>query len=378
MVAVLAYYSDKFKYNMNKLIIPSLLLFCLMEFGCNHSNKNDQSTTSAFCINDTLWKSIQIDTAKNLPVLSELKLTGRISFDEDKVVKVSPFMGGIVEKLNVELGDFVEKGKVLAEIRSTEITDYENQLISAKANLAVAEKNLQVAQDMFNSKLSSQQEVIIAKNEVEKSKSELDKVQRIIKLYGGGYNSNYYTIKAPISGYIVEKKITENMQFTTDNLDNLFTISNLDNLWTIANVFESDISKVTLGQDATVTAMAYPNKPFQGKVDKIFNVLDEDSRVEKIKIKIKNTEHFLKPEMFAYVNIKYNENTNMLAVPSSSIVFDNSKNYVVVFKNKCDLEIRQVLVYKNFNNKTYLSEGISEGEKVVSDSQLIIYNALND
>jgi cobalt-zinc-cadmium efflux system membrane fusion protein len=361
---------------MNKLIIPSLMMLCLMEFGCNHSNKNEQHTAS-FCINDTLWKSIQIDTVKNLVVLSELKLTGRISFDEDKVVKVSPFMGGIVEKLYVELGDFVEKGKILAEIRSTEIADYDNQLISAKANLSVAEKNLQVAQDMYNSKLSSQQDLIIAKNEVDKSKSELDKVYRIIKLYGGGNSSNYY-IKAPISGFVVEKKITENMQFTTDNLDNLFTISNLDHLWTIANVFESDISKVTLGQEAIVSSMAYPDKPLLGKVDKIFNVLDEDSRVEKIKIKIHNLDHSLKPEMFAYVNIKYNENISMLAVPSSSIVFDNSKNYVVVYKSKCELEIRQVLVYKSFNNKTYLSEGISEGEKVVSDSQLLIYNALND
>jgi cobalt-zinc-cadmium efflux system membrane fusion protein len=362
---------------MNKLIITSLMMICLLEIGCKQPNNASQSNVP-FCINDTLWKSIKIDTVKNLPVLSELRLTGRISFDENKVVKVSPFMGGIVEKLNVELGDFVEKGMVLAEIRSTEIADYSNQLISAKSNLAVSEKNLQVAQDMFNSKLGTQQDLIIAKNDVEKSKSELEKVQKIIRLYGGGSSSNYYYIKAPISGFIVEKKITQDMQFTTDNLDNLFTISNLDNLWTIANVFESDIAKVKLGQDATVTSMAYPDKQYIGKVDKIFNVLDENSRVEKIKIKVDNKDHFLKPEMFAYVNIKYPENINMLAVPSSSVVFDNSKNYVVVFKSKCKLEIRQITAYKSFGGKTYISDGISEGEQVVSDSQLLIYNALND
>ncbi|MBY0425826.1 MAG: efflux RND transporter periplasmic adaptor subunit, partial [Cytophagales bacterium] len=91
-----------------------------------------------FCINDSLMKQVRLDTAMMKDVVNEIKLSGKITFNEDQVVKVYPFAGGVVEDLKVELGDYVEKGQVLALIRSSEIVDFENQLNSARSNLDVA------------------------------------------------------------------------------------------------------------------------------------------------------------------------------------------------------------------------------------------------
>lgn len=331
-----------------------------------------------FCINDTLFKSTKIDTAKLSPVESELKLTGKITFNEDQVVRVFPFVGGVIEDLKVELGDFVKKGQVLAVIRSSEIVDYENQLISARSNLDIAKKNLQVSEDLFKGNLATEKDFITAQNEVRKAESEYGKIKKILSIYGEEEGSSLYSVKAPISGFIVEKNVTENMQFRSDNTENLFTISNLDNLWAIANVYETDISKIQLGQEAIVTTIAYPNTEFKGRIDKIFNVLDPENRVEKIKIKLENHENLLKPEMFAYALIKCPEDKKYIKIPSQAIIFNNSKNYVLVYKDKCHIDIKEVVTYKSIKGFTFIVSGLDDGDKIISNNQLIIYNALNN
>lgn len=353
-----------------------IILLMVLVFACRNKEK-PENTDTRFCINDSLMKQVKIDTAQLQEVINEIRLTGKITFNDDKVVKVFPFAGGVVEDLKVELGDFVTKGQILALIRSSEIVDFENQLNAAKSNLDVSKKNLQVAEDMYKGDLTSEKEYITAKYELQKAQGEFEKIKKILSIYGEGNENSIYALKAPISGYVVEKNVTENTQFRPDNTENLFTISNLENLWAIGNVYESDISKIKIGQEATVTTMSYPDKPFKGRIDKIFNVLDADTRVEKVKVKISNYDNVLKPEMFAYIKVNYPEGKQLLCISSDAVIFNYNKNFVVVYKSACDLEIREIQIYKNIKGVTFINKGLSDGEKVLSDSQLLIYNALN-
>ncbi|MBL7932681.1 MAG: efflux RND transporter periplasmic adaptor subunit, partial [Bacteroidia bacterium] len=113
-------------------------------------------------------------------------------------------------------------------------------------------------------------------------------------------------------------------------------------------------------------------------VDKIFNVIDPETKAMKILIKINNPDHLLKPEMNATVNLKFSEKKKMNAVPSSSIIFDKSKNWVMVFKSRSKIETRQVEVYQSIGDITYISSGVNEYESVISKNGLLIYDALND
>src|SRR5437016_1944780 len=87
-------------------------------------------------------KSIGIDTVRYGYGQNELTLTGKISFDQDKVAQVFPIAGGNVIKVNVSLGDYVKKGQVLAVLRSGEVNDYQNQYSVASSALLLAKKNL--------------------------------------------------------------------------------------------------------------------------------------------------------------------------------------------------------------------------------------------
>ena len=183
-------------------------------------------------------------------------------------------------------------------------------------------------------------------------------------------------IKAPESGYIVEKNITSGSFIRQDNNGSMFTISNMKDVWIWANVFESDISKVKVGYTAKVTTIAYPGKVFMGKVNEISSVLDPDNKVMKIKIALPNPDMLLKPEMFTNVVITNSENQQSVSVPSRAIVFDSSKNYVVVYNDRCDMKVREVSIIKTVDDVTYIASGLKPGERVVSKNQLLLYDQI--
>lgn len=146
----------------------------------------------------------------------------------------------------------------------------------------------------------------------------------------------------------------------------------------LANVNESDIAKVQLDFEAEVKTISYPDKIFSGKVDRIFNAIDPGTKAMKILIKIQNPSLLLKPEMNATITLKYSENKKLIEVPSSSVIFDKSKNWIMVFKDRNNIETRQVEVYRQLGDITYILSGLQEGERVISKSGLMIYDALND
>ena len=105
------------------------------------------------------------------------------------------------------------------------------------------------------------------------------------------------------------------MSIRADNATNLFTIADLKNVWVIANVYESNIGLVHLNDNVNVTTLAYPDKSFKGKVDKIMNVLDPVNKVMKVSIVLPNPGYLLKPEMFAKVELKDNGTHTAMAIP---------------------------------------------------------------
>jgi cobalt-zinc-cadmium efflux system membrane fusion protein len=362
---------------MKKLLFLAVPVFIVFYFtGCGNKINSDLSAPK-FSISDTFRRYIAIDTIKQQQVVSKLNLTGKVTYDENEVVRIYPFTGGKIQSLDVELGDYVHKGQVLAVIRSFETADYANQFVQAESNLLVAKQNVESAKNAYSTGLISEKEYIISQSDLRKVQSELERIKNIVSLIGEGTGKNY-TVKAPVSGYVVEKNANKKMEFRSDNSTNLFTIANLDKVYVIANVFESDINNIKEGYPANITTISYPGKVFSGRIDKIYNVIDPDTKVMKVRIKLNNPDILLKPEMFASIEVTYPENNTMMYVPSSAVIFDKNTHFVVVYHSPTNLENRQVQIYKSVGNVTYITGGLKEGETVISKKALFVYDALND
>lgn len=331
----------------------------------------------AFMLSDTMMKRIELASVVTEPVRSELTLVGKVIADENRVIKVFPLVGGNVENVTVELGDYVRKGQVLATIRSGEVADFERQMIQAQAEVLVAEKNLKTAEELFESKLNSQREVTSAKKEVENAQAELNRMKEVFRIYGLGKTQNYI-VKAPIDGFVLSKNVNPGMQLRSDNNEQIFTIGQISEVWVMANVNESDIPKVKLGMMADIQTISYGDELFRGSVDKIYNVLDPENKTMKVRIRLNNAGYKLKPEMHATVSLKFDEGGSMTAIPAGAVIFDRSKNWVMVFKSRSNIETREVNVYKMLNDVAYIQQGLKNNERVISKNQLLVYDALND
>lgn len=364
--------------NLFKSYGPAYLIVWLIAApflnGCNSDAPVTQ--TEKFVISDSLLNTLQIDSVTYRRYINSVTLNGKISANPNDVVQVFPMVSGKIQDVHNMLGDFVGRGQVLGIIRSPEMAGYTSNLITAQTNLEVAQKDLQAAQEMFQSGLSSQKDFLAAKANYEQAQAELSRIKEVIQVNGGGTQGNY-VVRAPISGFIIEKGVTNGMDIRSDNGNDLFTISDLNNIWVIGNVFESNIPNVHIGDSVDITTLSYPDTVFHGKIDKIMNVLDPGSKVMNVRIPLSNRGYLLKPGMFASVTVIHPENKEMLCVPSSAVIFDHSQYYVLVFHNKKDVVITPVQIAKTTRNKTYIISGIKEGEKIIASDPLMIYQALN-
>ena len=98
----------------------------------------------------------------------------------------------------------------------------------------------------------------------------------------------------------------------------------------------------------------------------------------RIRIQLQNIGFKLKPEMHATVSLNFEEGNEMQAIPSQAIIFDKSKNWVMVYHSRGKIETRPVAVYRSLANRAYISEGLKPGETIISKNQLLVYDALND
>ena len=349
----------------------------LITTSCHKEEKKQEETKSKFALTDKMLASTKTEIASIQPLKNELNFYGKITADNNKIIDVFPVVGGNVIRVSVELGDYVKKGQVLAVIRSTEVAGFEKELEDAQNDVVIAKNNVKVAQELFDGKLTAERDVLEAKSLYDKALSQLHRIQETYKIYNIKAGS-LYEVRSPLSGFVIEKKINQDMLLRSDKTDNIFDVAEINEVWAIANVNESDINLVKLGEKAAVTTLSNSDKIFDGHVDKIYNIIDPETKAMKVRIKLANSDYLLKPEMRANIKLSFTEAKSMLAIPSSAVVFDKSKNFVMIFHDKANIETRQVEVFRRIGDITYLSSGLKTGEKVMTANQLFVYDALND
>ncbi len=366
---------------MNKSILSGITAFSfsVLLFSCKQ-HETVQSAQAGPLISDSTMKLLQTDSVQLRNVDDELKLSGEVSFNENKVVKVYPFSSGQVLQVNVSIGDYVKAGQTLATIKSADIAGNYSDLSVAGNDVAIAKRCMDNAEHLYKNGIASEREYNEAKENYNKAVSNANKIREQIQINGGGRTeaNGTYIITAPRSGYVVEKFINPGNFIRNDNGSNLFTIGDISDVWIWANVYESDIAKVKQGYTAYVTTLAYPDTVFEGKVDKINQILDPETKVMKIKIVLPNPGGTLKPQMFANIRITNTESNKMTTVPGSALINDNQKTFVVVYHNNNDAQIREIQVLKIVGGFAYVSQGLQEGEKVITQNQILIYKKLQD
>lgn len=361
-------------------VITAIFFSTTLMFSCKGKKEPEAALSQKICITDSMERIIHIDSATTSNIEDALKLSGEISFSDSKVVKVFPFSSGKVLEVKVSQGDKVSKGQVLAVIKSVEVAGNYSDLSTSNNDVTIAKRQLDNEESLFKNGIASEREYLEAKENYHKALTAVQKLKEQLSINGGGHTNagGTYVITAPMGGYVVEKKISEGAFIRNDNSDNMFTIGDISEVWVWANVYETDISKIKEGYAATVTTLAYPDKVFTGVIDKVSQILDPETKVMKIRVKLKNDNLQLKPEMFANITVQNKEGQQAINIPAAAIISENGNNYVVVYHSQCDLKVQQLELLKISGDKAYIKSGLHPGEKVISANQILLFKALTE
>lgn len=308
----------------------------------------------------------------NLP--AEVISTGIIVPKVGAYVKVGPRISGKLEKLYVKVGDFVKKGDVLAIVEHKDllanVQRMEAALKEAVANFEWSKANYERILKLYNEGISNSDELDLAKKSLNLSEAQIESAKS--QLEYSKIQLSYSTITAPISGIIGAVSTQEGETVSASLAAPTFvTILDLNSLEVNAYVDEIDIGKIQVGQKASFTVDAYPEKIFNAKVEAIYPDAEiKDNVVYYIVILEieKNFNEILRPQMTASVTIHLEELQDVLSIPVRAVKKENGQSYVMV-KEGDKISKRQITTGRESEDMVEIKSGLSLGDLILVPQQ---------
>ncbi len=365
--------------NTSPFTSPVLLFTLAILLSSCSKNKElpTKYTAENYCIDESFKDKMALEQPKIKKITENITLTGVVETNPDKVVHFMSLVDGIISQTYFSLGDQVKKGQVLADLRSVELAELYAQSKTIASQIKVSEQGLQAAQAMFDDGISSQRELMNSESELAILKADKERIESQLSLFSASPEKGVFRIKAPQSGIVTAKSITAGGPVSGGG-ESLFTISDLNDVWVMVNIYASNVRNITADMEVDIKTLSYPDKIFKGKITSISQVLDDEAKVLKARVVLPNTDFKLKPGMLVDVSALKTSEVSALSIPTDALVFDNNKNFVVVFKDYCDMEIRMVKTSSKGNGNTFIIEGLKENERIVSKNHLLIYEQLKN
>lgn len=296
-----------------------------------------------------------------------LVLPAMVESDPARTVKVLPPVTGRVVELKVQLGERVVEGQELAIIDSGDLAQAYSDMEKAQSAATLTKKALDRQMGLQKIGGGAIKEREQAESDYAQAGAELERAQTRLRSMGVSAEqiakSRLLTVKAPVAGSLIDLQIAPGA-FLNDMTAAAMTIANLDTIWVTANVPEKDISFVFTGQTVSVTFPAYPDKVFSGKVLFVSDVIEPDTRRNKVRIAFDNPDRTMKPNMFASATF-FAPPVSRLIVPTSALLMTNDKTSVFVEVAEWAFERRDVEVAYQEGATAAVKAGLRSGERIV-------------
>jgi Cu(I)/Ag(I) efflux system membrane fusion protein len=291
------------------------------------------------------------------PLRRTIRTVGVIDYDETTLAEVSTKFRGWIEKLYVDAtGQQMHRGEPLFEIYSPELylaqTEYLLTLDSSTNQAGVA-ATLRKTAAMTKLRYWDISEDQIA--ELERTRTP----KKTLRMH------------APHDGIVVEKLVVEG-QMVEPGMK-LYRLADLATVWIQAQVYEQDLPFIKLGQEAVVSLASQPDPKFRGRVTYIYPTVDEKTRTARVRMEFHNPGYFLKPGMYATVEMSSELAPSAVLVADSAVLRSGEKNTAFVELDEGHFEPRTLSLGARSEGGFYeVVSGLKEGERVVTSGQFML------
>ena len=285
------------------------------------------------------------------PLRRVIRTVGTIDYNETALADVTTKFRGWIEKLYVDsTGKQVRKGEPLFDIYSPDLYNAQSEYVLALNQGGTGGLKASARQKL---KLFDVSEDQIA--QLEKTRQP----QRALR------------VDAPIDGIVVEKNAVQGQMVEAGM--RLYRLADLGIVWVQSQIYEQDLSLLKLGQEAEVILSYLPDRKFRGRITYIYPTVDEKTRTARVRMEFHNPGLFLKPGMFATVELHAELEPDALLIADTAVLRSGDKNTVFVALENGKFEPRIVTLGPRGENDQYeVLSGLKEGERVVTSGQFLL------
>jgi cobalt-zinc-cadmium efflux system membrane fusion protein len=320
--------------------------------------------------------SFQSDTVKpGAP--EQLRLAGRLVWDEERTVRLFPPFAGRVTRILVKPGDAVAAGEPLALLSSPDFGQAQAEARRAQSDFSLAQKNLERARDLHAAGVTSRKDLNAAEADYARAEAELARATSRIRLYGGSGDAvdQNFALRSPIAGTVVERNINPGQELRPDvaaGAPAMFVVTDPSRLWVQLDASERDLPRLRSGLHAVLRTSAWPEEAFRATLTTISDFIDPTTRTIKVRGTVDNRGRKLKGEMFVTAEVEGTPRPR-LQVSEKAIVQADGKNYVFVEEAPGRFARTEVEVDGVRDGAAGIVSGVSQGQKVVVEGNLFLY-----
>src|SRR5262245_4177257 len=290
---------------------------------------------------------------------------------------------GYIQKRNVDIGDKVKKGQLLAEIYAPEIEQQiaavESQLVLAKMNETQALANRDLAQitwdrdrPLVEKGWLPEQQGSIDQQTLKAQEAALAAARAAVKAQEGQLGvlkqqQAYLRVVAPFDGVVTQRNVDVGDLVQADAASNgtvMFNVTMRDVIRTQVFVPQGEAFGLAPGVAAVVRVPEIHNRTFPGKVTRIADALQPGSRTLLAEIDIPNPDRLLSPGMYCMIDLQIPRKTTSLLIPAQAIIFNSDGLSVAVTENGI-VHFRKITIQRDLGTQVEASSGVKAGDKVI-------------
>jgi cobalt-zinc-cadmium efflux system membrane fusion protein len=311
---------------------------------------------------------------------------GKIEVNPNRVSHVIAPVAGQVSDVLVKIGDFVRKGEPLMAIQSPDAEAALSAHLQAEAAVTLAksaelkaEADYNRSKDLFQHEAIAQKDLLAAEAAWTQAKATTEQAVAVreqsknrLTVLGlqPGYFHQPVVVRAPISGKVLEMSIVPG-EYRNDTTAPLITVADLSSVWVSSDVPESYIRFIQLHERVEISLVAYPGKAFEGRVSRIADTVNPQTRTVKVQAEIENPQGQLRPEMFG--SIHHVESMKVMPVlPPTAIVQNGGKSIVFVEIEPGRFKQTEVMIGKRTGDWIPVESGVKRGDRVVVDGAMLV------
>lgn len=314
----------------------------------------DEEGSAAVQIDSTLVQNLGIRLGKveKHAIEQRVRAVGNVVVDERRIQVVQTRVPGTVTRLHVRSPLVpVKRGQLLAEVVSPEwVAAQQEYLALLDARSASAQPIREAARGRL--------EVLGVPEATIRAIESTRKVNATTSVH------------SPMDGVITELAVREGAAFAAGST--LFQIANLQSVWVQAQIPESQLSAVTGGTSAQVTATAWPGRTFEGRVIALLPNVDPQTRTGGARLEVTNAGERLVPGMYVSVELTHPGEGQQLVVPSEALIMTGERTVVIVGREGGGFDVANVTIGAEVGGKTAILSGLTEGQSVVLSGQFLL------